>query len=63
MNTPVLTKQRELKALGDSDLHLLYVEFPGVEDFQGYSEVALLSHSINVAALRAEMILRGLIPS
>ena len=61
-NTPVTAAQAQFKLMSDEDLFFLHAEYPSVTDMQGYSSEAKLQLAINLSALKAELILRSLVP-
>ena len=63
IKTPVEVKRELLTRLNDEELFDLYSDYPTIGSLVGYSSEAILSHAECVAALRAELYLRGLVPS
>ncbi len=61
-NASTAERQQYLKGLTDNELFVLHDTFPGIGSLIGYSPEAILSHAKSLAAIKAELYLRALIP-
>ena len=62
-NSTTFERQQYLKHLTDAELYQLHDTFPAIGSLIGYSAEAVLSHAQSLAALKAELYLRNLIPA